>query len=1039
MLKRTIAVIMAILMCICNFQYMAAADNSAVLIKETAMADESIQFIASQVYEFENEADKLTYLYALYRNGDAGGVYVYDVTDITEIKKINDIAIPFTHVDSWCPIYIEDSYLYIGAGRQGKGDENGKIYKYSLNNPADPSYIATYNTALWGGVSHIAVNGGFIYGAQHNNTGVQRHDDSYVTENADETVINMISPVLRNVTCPALNFCGDYIYVFEMKQYDQTNVRIDIRHKDDMSLKQTTGAKYKGIVIDNTDGHMYLIKDGKLVVTDVSEGYSKLLAEEYISETEIAGISNNKKNMHIKGDKLYISPVHTNQEPIYIFDIINPSEPVLMAQTEAVESKYLSADSRGNMYTVDRTAGKVKVFCVKDYKFSVITENYVTEVPFNIEGTLLDGADLRLSLACADFEKTYMLQPDFENEKWTAELSDIYDGNYTLIAEIYEDDEVVFRNEYSVTVDLEQYTLLENTNIVTNEHDADSVTVSVPSVNYENDTLSISGKIPMKTRIGFKEVNFVVNNPVAEGIAGADGSKIIDIKQKSLGNYNFSEVIENPIVNQDYTYKIICEGEEPIEGTFKYYGTAFINEAVSAINSATEENIGALLFEGITENSVTKGPYSDALGINGEENSDYASINNKTAVLKKLIKKAFDNESQIKEAFDSAVAEQKAKESLIKEIGEYTEIEDVKTKIEENSELLGIDLTQANSPYNDMDDEEKNLLWQSVIDAEVLTEDILLTIFGEENCILTFINTRAASEMMEALKKYSEELSLNEALLKKYTDKLSEKLISDVNKALARIEEDEYFKTIAEIKELFESSVEKAYKTLQSNNNSSSGGGSSSKGKGKSSIGGGISISKNQGEEKSEVEEKKIFIDLDNYQWAEESILYLYDKGVVQGKETGKFYPADFLTREEFVKMLVEATGMPVIESNSIFDDVESNSWYEKYVVTAYENGIILGIDERCFGTGTFITREQMAVMLDRFAKYMNIELKNGKTVEYTDEISDYAYESVVRLSQSGIISGMGNGIFAAKENANRAMGAKVLYELMKIMEEEVK
>ena len=55
--------------------------------------------------------------------------------------------------------------------------------------------------------------------------------------------------------------------------------------------------------------------------------------------------------------------------------------------------------------------------------------------------------------------------------------------------------------------------------------------------------------------------------------------------------------------------------------------------------------------------------------------------------------------------------------------------------------------------------------------------------------------------------------------------------------------------------------------------------------------------------------------------WAEESIISLFDKGIVSGKEQGKFYPMDFVKREEFVKMIAVYLGADRLKDFSILFD----------------------------------------------------------------------------------------------------------------------
>ena len=52
------------------------------------------------------------------------------------------------------------------------------------------------------------------------------------------------------------------------------------------------------------------------------------------------------------------------------------------------------------------------------------------------------------------------------------------------------------------------------------------------------------------------------------------------------------------------------------------------------------------------------------------------------------------------------------------------------------------------------------------------------------------------------------------------------------------------------------------------------------------------------------------------------------------------------------------------------FNDVPSGIWYEKAVAWACENGIVSGVSDTEFQPDAFITREQAALILYRYAKF---------------------------------------------------------------------
>ncbi len=177
-----------------------------------------------------------------------------------------------------------------------------------------------------------------------------------------------------------------------------------------------------------------------------------------------------------------------------------------------------------------------------------------------------------------------------------------------------------------------------------------------------------------------------------------------------------------------------------------------------------------------------------------------------------------------------------------------------------------------------------------------------------------------------------------------------------------------------------------------------------------------------------------VFEDLGSYQWAKESIEGLANKGIVSGKEDGKFYPQDKVTRSEFVKMLVLSLGIAGGDRSFSFDDVRATDWDYKYIKAAYGAGVVNGISENLFGGSDYITRQDMAVMIYRALEVIGKAPVEKSTVEFADnaDIAGYASDNVYALKYAGIMKGDENGNFNPVNPANRAEAAMVIYSVIK-------
>lgn len=243
------------------------------------------------------------------------------------------------------------------------------------------------------------------------------------------------------------------------------------------------------------------------------------------------------------------------------------------------------------------------------------------------------------------------------------------------------------------------------------------------------------------------------------------------------------------------------------------------------------------------------------------------------------------------------------------------------------------------------------------------------------------------------------------------------------------------------------SSLENAVKTAKSNGSGGgqySPGGSSGSGSGDSgkkpsgtSVPSGV-VNRPQGNVKNDTQEtnKQTFIDLVADNWANEAVTALFEKGIVSGYEDGSFKPEKNVSREEFLSMLLRACDIATIGGTCPFEDVEYGKWYSPYVTTAWMKKIVSGIDEKSFGLGTAITRQDIVVILERTGKMYELDdTKKREYVPFDDEgnIAEYAKDAVKSMYEYGVVSG-NNGRFLPNDTATRAETAVMIQKFTEIL-----
>lgn len=178
------------------------------------------------------------------------------------------------------------------------------------------------------------------------------------------------------------------------------------------------------------------------------------------------------------------------------------------------------------------------------------------------------------------------------------------------------------------------------------------------------------------------------------------------------------------------------------------------------------------------------------------------------------------------------------------------------------------------------------------------------------------------------------------------------------------------------------------------------------------------------------------FDDVSEDNWAFEFINELAKSGVINGYDDGTYRPNNFVTREEFVKIIISACGLYDVDATGEFSDMTKDSWFYQFVVSAVARGIISGMDDGSFGVGLNITRQDVAVIVARtIESLLGAQTPSGEsTLTDIDSVSDYAKDAVMLLNELGIITGYDDGSYMPFGSLTRAEAAAILSKLMDVI-----
>lgn len=169
------------------------------------------------------------------------------------------------------------------------------------------------------------------------------------------------------------------------------------------------------------------------------------------------------------------------------------------------------------------------------------------------------------------------------------------------------------------------------------------------------------------------------------------------------------------------------------------------------------------------------------------------------------------------------------------------------------------------------------------------------------------------------------------------------------------------------------------------------------------------------------------FSDVPASAWAEPAVNFASSHDIINGTDKGSFSPHDWMTRACLVVALHNLAGRPQAGSAAIpYSDVPG--WCADAVAWAVEQEITGGVGGQLFGPNAPITREQLVLMLWRYA---GEPPATSQGLGYTDldEASSHAQIALcwAASEETGILYGTGTDAIEPKAKVTREEAAMML------------
>lgn len=147
--------------------------------------------------------------------------------------------------------------------------------------------------------------------------------------------------------------------------------------------------------------------------------------------------------------------------------------------------------------------------------------------------------------------------------------------------------------------------------------------------------------------------------------------------------------------------------------------------------------------------------------------------------------------------------------------------------------------------------------------------------------------------------------------------------------------------------------------------------------------------------------------------WYYDAVDFMRSNQLMRGRSSKVFAPMETVSRAQFVTIVYRLAECPEISFSNVFSDVGIGEWYASAVIWAHDSKLVEPeADTKCFRPADHITREQMAVMMYRYAKYNQYqldELADIKGFQDAAEVSREAGKAMSWAVGTGLLTGLGD------------------------------
>ena len=153
------------------------------------------------------------------------------------------------------------------------------------------------------------------------------------------------------------------------------------------------------------------------------------------------------------------------------------------------------------------------------------------------------------------------------------------------------------------------------------------------------------------------------------------------------------------------------------------------------------------------------------------------------------------------------------------------------------------------------------------------------------------------------------------------------------------------------------------------------------------------------------------YTDAKTTDWYHDGVHFCLENGLMVGYGDNIFKPNAHTTRSMLIVMLWRLNGSPVVNYALDFADVKEGTWYTEAVRWAKSESVAGGYGNGKFGPNDTLTREQMVMMLYRYARYKGCDVSVGEDTNILSfgdatTVAEYAIPAMQWACGSGVVGG---------------------------------